>query len=224
MKVLLAAIICVFGLSAHAQKADVDVAIVFVVDASDSIKVREWSIIAQGHSSAIMSPDVLEAVADGPAGRIAISVVAFAETAEVKLGWTLVDLESADAAAAAVRAALATRMPPDEYATSITAGLRAAQGLVLALPYAADKVVVDVVGDGKHNKSGDPPPDADRDMLVSLGATVNGMPLVLAPSDTNVVEYYAEHVVGGLAAFNLPVERVEEFPSMIRQKMVMELF
>lgn len=211
------------ALPAPAQQS-VDAAIVFVIDRSHSMGVgNERRLVNLGHISAIQSKEVLGAIEDGIHGRIAVSVVEFANDAHVKVGWTIIDgIDSAKSFAAAFLG----RGPglSETGSTSITDGMIAAYELLLTLPYKADKLVVDVTGDGGHNYMASPPPNGARDAILALGGVVNGLPIVVKPGKIPPVDYYAEYVVGGPASFNLPVKGFDEYPMKIRQKLVWELF
>ena len=87
--------------------------------------------------------------------------------------------------------------------------------------------VIDVSGDGPNNL-GRPVVPA-RDAALAEGIVVNGLPLMTRDGPyssfdiPDLDEYYRRCVIGGPAAFVVPVTRWEEFPAAVRQKLVQEL-
>lgn len=204
---------------ARSQTNRVDAAIVFVIDRSLSMGVAENHIVMQGHALAIASYEVVSAIEDGRYGRIAAAVVVFGNTSEVQIGWHIIDSQdSANRFAAAI-----LTDPPhiDTSSTLISTGMVVAHGLLVSLPYQADKVVVDVTGDGDDQNRG--LLMEARQAILATGATINGLPLI-THGDNDLIDHYNKYVVGGPAYFNLPVRSIEDFPSRIRQKLVLELF
>ena len=49
------------------------------------------------------------------------------------------------------------------------------------------------------------------------------MPLVIAP-DADLAGYFERHVIGGPAAFSMPVRTIDQLPQSLRSKVVLELF
>ncbi|MFW8644830.1 DUF1194 domain-containing protein [Rhizobium beringeri] len=83
--------------------------------------------------------------------------------------------------------------------------------------------VIDVSGDGPNN-SGDPVTPA-RDKAVEAGMIINGLAIMLRPSDApnGLDKYYADCVIGGPGAFVLPVRKIEDFAIAVRRKLVLEI-
>ncbi|MFB2608279.1 DUF1194 domain-containing protein, partial [Rhizobium phaseoli] len=83
--------------------------------------------------------------------------------------------------------------------------------------------VIDVSGDGPNN-SGNPVTPV-RDKPVASGMVINGLALMLRPSDVpdGLDKYYADCVIGGPGAFVLPVRKIEDFAVAVRRKLVMEI-
>ena len=86
--------------------------------------------------------------------------------------------------------------------------------------------MIDVSGDGPNNHGR--PVEAARDAAVARGIVINGLPLMtdegmgqqwyLADLD----RYYRDCVIGGEAAFVVPVTDWAEFARAVRQKLVLE--
>lgn len=205
-----------------AERPKVDAAIVFVIDRSDSMHRDEKAIVKLGHMEALRSDEVLGAIQNGYHQRIGVAYVEFGNDAVVKVPWHVVnDLASANDFIDKFFAQ--EPRPKSTGGTSITSGLEVAHQLLLSLPYDATKVVVDVTGDGKHNYTLVPTPDQIRASIIDLGATINGLPVVVDP-DGDPTSYYEQHIIGGPRSFNLPVRGYDEYPMRIRQKLLLELF
>ena len=78
-------------------------------------------------------------------------------------------------------------------------------------------------GDGPNN-IGSPVVDA-RDVALSAGIVINGLPMLIRPSPTykQLDRYYADCVIGGPGSFVLPVYDMPEFADAIRRKLILEV-
>lgn len=200
------------------EPADVDVAIVFLVDTSLSMDARELRIARAAHVEAFRSPEVLSAIEDGGI-TVGVAYAEFGMYGTPIVSWTVVtSAATAEAFAAALEAAPVNSIPQ----TSIGAGLAEAARMIDTMPFAAARIVVDVVGDGVNSTSPDVP--TARNALLERGAVINGMPLMLAPSDVGLDLYYETTVIGGPGAFSMPLTRIEQMPAALRQKIIAELF
>lgn len=206
------------------ELVELDAAIVLVADVSGSMSDDEKDFVRGAHAHALTSRQFLEGIAEGRHKRIAVAYVEFGSTAETVVPWRIIGgLDEAVLFAEA----LLDAVPTDVHgSTSIAAGLAKARGLLQAVPWAADKFVVDVVGDGVDDRVGGISPGDVRPALLDLGATVNGLPLVIAPEEPEeiLIAYYREEVATGATAFVLPVRELEDLPSTLRVKLVLELF
>ena len=106
--------------------------------------------------------------------------------------------------------------------TGIGNALVKARFLVNACHCRPEKVVVDIAADGKNNS----PPSVymARRALLAMGATINGLPIDITPDDADIRTYFAENIIGGPAAFNLPVTGMNQLPERVRQKIVLDLY
>lgn len=199
----------------------VDVAIVFCVDVSGSMNNDEVMVARGAHVAALTSPDVLTAIADGLTGKIAVAYVEFGRYAKVGVDWTIIDGPASAAAFAIEVSRLPLRQNIDGSETAIGKALLTADELLGRAPPAV-RLVVDVVGDGVN--TGIPHPKVGQEAILSRGATINGMPVLMAAPDMNLVPYYKTWVAGGPAHFVMPVDGVDSMPMALRQKIVQELF
>jgi len=203
---------------------EVDVALVLLIDASGSISAEEYQIQRDGYASAFRSPDVAGAIRSGIHGRIAVTAIEWASPEHITtiLPWRVIE---DDAAAKAVAASIETAPAPEwrgtSTSTSISAAFGAAHVAVVAGSFKAIRTVIDVSGDGV-NSGGDPIEPA-RAKLIAAGMTINGLPIVTAPSDAAVVDYYGREVIGGPGAFLVAVEGFGQFAEAVRRKLVLEI-
>ncbi len=95
------------------------------------------------------------------------------------------------------------------------------------MPAKADKIVVDVSGDGANNQ-GRLVTDT-RDEVVAKGITINGLPIMLKRPNAATMDidnldiYYEDCVIGGPGAFVVPVRDRDKFREAIRTKLVLEV-
>ncbi len=117
--------------------------------------------------------------------------------------------------------------------TAMSSGLLFAARLLAESGLSADHLTIDVAGDGPNNAG--PPIRAVRDLLVSRGVTINGLPLSMAEAERGPYErftaapsidldgYYRDCVIGGPGAFAMPVDDPAQFFAAIRRKLVQEI-
>jgi Protein of unknown function (DUF1194) len=70
---ILAILLCLSAATAGAET--VDLAVVFAADVSGSVDNDEFKLQRQGYAAAVTDPGVLQAIAAGPHGAIAISFI-----------------------------------------------------------------------------------------------------------------------------------------------------
>jgi hypothetical protein len=207
------------GTSGAASGPDVDVAIVFVVDMSESMDLNERRILRNSHAYAVASDTVLEAIGEGEFQRVAFAYVEFGNVAVVRVGWSIIDgRKSAESFRENILAAPMANLG----FTGIGGGLEIARVLLAFCPCRPTKQVVDVAADGKNNTH--PSLYLARQALLDMGAAINGLPIEIRPWDADIAAYFAEHIIGGPAAFNLPVTGVDELPERLRQKILLDLY
>ncbi|MGI9503387.1 MAG: DUF1194 domain-containing protein, partial [Geminicoccaceae bacterium] len=204
---------------AAAAGPEVDVAIVFLVDMSDSMDHTERRILRDSHADAVASETVLKAIDDGEFGRVALAYVEFGTRPIVRVSWEIVDgKESAESFRASIRAAPMINLG----FTGIGSALEAARVLFAYCPCRPTKRVVDVAADGKNNNT--PSVYFTRRSLLDMGAAINGLPIEINPWDPDITAYFADNIIGGPAAFNLPVTGMGQLPERLRQKIVLDLY
>ena len=87
--------------------------------------------------------------------------------------------------------------------------------------------MIDVSGDGPNNSGA--PVEPIRDELVKNGIIINGLPVILRPSQSSLFDisyldrYYADCVIGGPGAFMIPIREKAELATATRQKLLLEI-
>jgi hypothetical protein len=214
--------------SAPSARADmherVDVALLLAVDVSLSMDRAEQRAQRDGYADAVAHPAVLDAIARGRLGRIALAYMEWGGPwlQQVGLPWTVIETP-ADARAAA--ATLRARPLRTGRGTSITGAIDAGLRLLKDAPPAARRVI-DISGDGPNNMGG--LVTQARDRAAAAGVEVNGLPLMLGPPDLtfsipDLDVYYELCVITGPNAFVIPVLDPRRFAGAIRQKLVLEI-
>lgn len=211
----------------HANAAEpVDVALVLAADVSLSMSLDELALQRAGYVAALRHAEVAAAIGSGRYRRIALAVVewAGASSQNVTLAWTIIDSPaSAAEAARMLENAGALRL----RRTSISGAINFASDLFAELPMKADRLVIDVSGDGPNNEGGGV--TTARDKAVAAGITINGLPLMTRSGGptgidiANLDAYYRDCVIGGPGAFVYPVNDWSLFAEAVRRKLVLEI-
>jgi hypothetical protein len=210
-----------------AQAADerVDLELILAVDVSRSMDIDEQQLQRDGYVAAITHPEVLDAIAEGRQGKIALTYVEWAgpETQYTLVDWRAIDgLESAKAFAATLAQAPIQRF----RGTSIS------NSLVFVAPqfdhngFQAARRVIDVSGDGPNNMG--IPIEVARAPVLDAGITINGLPIMIKQpggfaSIPDLDRYYEQCVIGGFGAFLVVVHSADQFAEAIRRKLVLEI-
>lgn len=207
----------------------IDMALVLAVDCSRSIDADEYRLQAMGYAAAFRSERVRKAALGGRRGAIAVAMTQWGgqRAQELVLDWTLV-ADPAGLENLAARLAVQPRRIDDD-ATSISGAIDHARRQFATLPYAAERRVIDVSGDGINNSGR--PAYAARDEAVSRGVVING--LVIMNDNPNpgprgfaqppLDEFYREQVIGGPGAFVIAIDDFESFAYAIVNKLIKEI-
>jgi hypothetical protein len=223
-----AAILC---FSVPAARADtVDVALILAADVSRSVDDDEFKLQRQGYAAAVTNPRVLQAIAGGPHGAVAICFVEWSgpEEQQVVADWTVIR----DGESAATFAATLLNAPRSFVGrTSISAALDFSRAYFVKAGVAAERRIVDVSGDGTNN-SGRPVLDARAEAL-GAGVTINGLAIINEHPNPGyfahtqppggLPEYYRQNVVGGPGSFLMVVQDFTSFGDAITNKLVNEI-
>lgn len=211
---------------ATAEQVEVDLELFLAVDVSRSMNPDELEIQRHGYAAALSSPDVVDAIQRGLLGRIAITYVEWAgEYSQTTIvPWTLVSsAEEAQDVANLITAHFDGAM----RRTSISGALLYAAEDMDSNEFNGLRRVIDVSGDGPNNQGR--PVLRARDLVLSKGITINGIPLMTRDAfserwgidDLDV--YYRRCVIGGPGAFVIPVLEWDQFAEAVRRKLVLEI-
>ncbi len=212
--------------SAARADTDVDLELVLAVDVSLSMDLEEQRLQRDGYVAALRDPKVHSAISSGLHGKIAVTYVewAGANSQATVLGWTIIDSkESAEEVAQKLEQAPISRL----RMTSISSALTYSGQQLDASPHRGLRRVIDISGDGPNNSGG--PVTPVRDELVEKGIVINGLPVILRPSQSSIFDisyldrYYADCVIGGPGAFMIPIREKSEFATATRQKLILEI-
>ncbi|MFL5019431.1 MAG: DUF1194 domain-containing protein [Rhizobium sp.] len=207
---------------AQAGGSEVDVTLVLAVDTSRSMDFEEIGIQREGYVEALKHKEFIDAVKGGLTGRIAISYFEWAGyvVQDSVIDWQVIETEE-DAIAFAGK--LEARPIATQRRTSISTAIAQGASMIVSSPFQSRRQVIDVSGDGPNN-SGDPVTPT-RDKAVEAGMVINGLAIMLRPSDApnGLDKYYADCVIGGPGAFVLPVRKIEDFAVAVRRKLVLEI-
>ena len=200
----------------------VDLELVLAIDASSSVDETEWALQMQGYAAAFRDSRVQAAAASGPNGRIAVTVLVWADATVPKWSsdWFGVSTPAEAEAFAAFMSAL-TRGA--EGGTGIGSGVAAAIRRFDRNGLAAPRQVVDVSGDGRETPSREivvTMPMA-RAMAGARGVTVNG--LAILNEDAGLAEWYRDQVISGPGSFVMSAADFADFSEAILAKLIREI-
>lgn len=204
----------------------VDVELVLAVDVSRSVDAEEQEIQFQGYAAAFRDRRLIEAMARGPVGSIAVTLFTWSDwnIQEHLVPWMKLDgPRSAERFAQAIDAA-----PRRTHLyTSISGAIDYASRL-FGQGYEGTRRVVDISGDGINNSGREV--GAAREDAMAQGIVLNGLAVLdrtpppaglgaMQPLD----EYYRERVIGGPGAFLMVADGFESFEQAVRRKIIREV-
>ena len=219
---LLVALLLLPATRAGAQEI-VDLELVLAVDASGSIDRIEFALQMQGIADAFRDPRVIAAAASGPHGRIAVTLVLWAEANRPKeaLPWQVI---TGPADAEAFARAVET-MPRGIAAggTGIGKALQFATWEIQRNGYEGLRKVIDLSGDGRETafREFSLTIDGGRQVALSAGITINGLAIL---NDVPQLEgYFAHSLIGGFDAFVMTADSFDDFGRAMRRKLIKEI-
>ncbi len=232
--------------AAHAGDAppSVATALIVSVDVSQSVDDTRFRLQMEGIAEALEDPGVVAAITGNPGG-ILFTMVTWADKAGTPVPWRRI-ASRADAAAVAAQVR-ATPRQAGEFTCIGQMFRTVAASVIPAMPLQADRIVVDVSGDGIDNCTDPDDLESERTDLLALGTTINGLPILVpgrttwwgrgptgprlrpapdtaaAQDRTSLEQWYRAHVVGGPAAFLLAAAGYGDFSRAMRRKFVIEI-
>ena len=204
--------------SAETPRADICMAI--GLDASGSIAPAEMRLQLDGLAATLTHPEFLRAVRGGPRGMMAIAVYAWSEAPElarVVVPWTPIDGEMSAVSAAALLHATAGLS--GSGSTGLGPAVADGAALLSTCPWFADRLILNVVGDGITNVG--PSPAGARDAAIGRGVIINGL---VVGGDPAVRAHFQEQVIGPQGvAFVEQAADYDEFAAAMLRKFVTEI-
>lgn len=213
----------------HADKEanpSVDVELILAVDVSYSMDMDELALQREGYAQAILSKEFLQALKNGPNGKIAVTYFEWAASTDQKIiiPWRLIDgPETADAVAHEIMKTPIRRASR----TSISGAINFAMPLFDENPHRGSRRVIDISGDGPNNNG--PPVLMARDAALEKGIVINGLPIMVKEPSYSTMDidnldlYYEECVIGGPGSFVVTIKDRNKFKEAIRTKLLLEI-
>ena len=216
------------SLAAASANEAVDVELVLLSDASNSIDNAEIKFQRQGYATAITHPDVIGAIQKGGLGKIAVTFIewADADNQDTVVPWMVIkDKQSAEAFAKALFA----RDRKAYGSNAIGAALSHAHSQIDTNRFDGHRKVIDLSGDSANNWHGIPISVA-RDKAVKAGIIINGLAILCRsencggrPVDYNLEKAFAREIIGGPGSFVVTVDSPARFAQAVRNKLILEL-
>jgi hypothetical protein len=195
----------------------VDLALCLAVDVSASVDFDEFGLMVGGLAEAFRQERIAAAATAGPRGAIAVALLFWSGKQELAVPWTrLAGAEDGQALADAIDNS--PRLPPPG-ATALGPGMAAGLGLLGRFEGRAERLVMDVSGDGRHNLGR--PPGPVRDIGVDAGVTING--LAVLNEEPDLLAHYEREVIGGPGAFAMSCADYADFAEAIQRKLFREI-
>lgn len=204
----------------------VDVELVLAVDVSRSVDAEEQEIQFQGYAAAFRDRRLIEAMARGPVGSVAVTLFTWSDwnIQEHLVPWMKLDgPRSAERFAQAIDAA-----PRRTHLYTSISGAMDYASRLFGQGYEGTRRVVDISGDGINNSGREV--EAAREDAMAQGIVLNGLAVLdrtpppaglgaMQPLD----EYYRERVIGGPGAFLMVADGFESFEQAVRRKIIREV-
>ena len=203
---------------ARAQTS-VDLQLVLAVDASGSVDQRRFNLQKHGYVAAFRNPKVLNAIRSGAYQSIAVTMFQWTgpQLQSEVIPWMIIrDAASAQAVSRAIDA-----VPRRIFGggTSISGAIDFGVTRFARGELESDRKVIDISGDGANN--GGRSASRARDEAVSLGITINGLPILSI--EPWLEEHFRDEVIGGPGAFLISARDFESFGDAIVKKLIAEI-
>jgi hypothetical protein len=201
------------------DKTPVVIELVLALDSSASVDAGEFQLQNEGIALAFRDPEVLQAVDNLRPFGAAIAIVQWGGPGETQVVLPFTYIENArDAKAFGFRASLVRRWMRAS-STSIATGIVDAHALIESNAFEGQRKVIDVSGDGPDNSGDDL--EGARNKALASGITING--LSIEAEETDLHDYYREHVIIGADSFAELAQGFEDFARAMKEKLLREL-
>ena len=232
MRTLIALLSLVFTLAPPTARAaePVDLLLVLAADVSRSVTEPKFRLQREGAAAAISDPQVLQAITSGPNRRIAICFVEWATAGmtNVVVDWAVI---SDGASARSIGDRLVEAPRSFAGSTSISSAIDFSVVQLERAPFAAERRVIDISGDGNNN-SGRLVTDA-RDEATGKGIIINALVILTPPAESfrpehtnppgGLEKYFQDNVIGGFGAFTVVAEDHSSFGRALTKKLIAEI-
>ncbi len=214
-------------LSLQAKEA-VDVELVLLADASNSIDNAEIKFQRQGYATAMTHPDVIAAIRKGDLGKIAVTFIEWGDEYHQKtvVPWMVIQ---GKATAEAFAKALFARERLAYGSNAIGEALAVAHRQIDQNKYEGHRKVIDLSGDSANNWGGMPIAEA-RGKALQAGIIINGLAILCRsencggrPVNYNLEQAFAQRIIGGPGSFVVTVDSPARFAQAVRSKLILEL-
>ncbi len=197
----------------------VDLELVLAVDSSASVDYTEFNLQLQGLTLAFEDPELAEAIAAGPMGAIAVTLIEWssAERQEISLPWTV--LRSADDARAFAKEISRAPRRVVTGATSISSSILFAAGLFETNGFEGSRRVIDLSGDGYNNQGA--ALSVARQLVLDRAITINAV--AIENQVNGLGDYFEDSLIGGFGAFVIRATDYEDYIGQIRRKLLREI-
>ena len=219
LALLLASFMALFPPAPASAETKVDLELILMADASGSIDHGEFLLQRRGYALALRDPRVLDAIQNGPLGRIALAYVEWSGPGHQTpiVPWTLIGDRAG-------LADFANRL--EDVLRQIFYGGTAPGNAILygvaslqTNAYKGLRRVIDVSGDD-FDIDGIPVAEG-RDWAVARGITVNGLPIL--DGQPALAPFFRDYVIGGPGAFHITATDFRDFAIAVRKKLIREI-
>ena len=228
-RLLLVAVLSIGSTALYAQQPEaVDVELVLLADASNSIDDAEIRFQRQGYATAVTHPDVISAIRKGPLGKIAVTFIEWGdlENQETVVPWMVID---GAASAQTFAKALFARQRLAHGSNAIGAAIAEAHRQIETNSFDGHRKVIDLSGDSANNWNGVSILVA-RKRALDAGIIINGLAVLCraATCSGRPVAYDLEKafqmtIIGGPGSFVVTADSATSFATAVRRKLILEL-
>lgn len=206
--------------AASERSIPVDLELAFVVDASGSIDEAETALQRQGYIEALQHPRILNSIASGFLGKIAVAYIEFAADGCTRMSVKWTHISGAETAAAFGARIAALPYLPCPGGNAVADALQFAAQSMERNRFEGTRRVIDISGDGP-NTLGLTLSEV-RTRVVADGTTINALVLD-RPEMPSLTDYFRRYVIGGPGAFYIEAKNHNSFASAILKKMFTEI-
>jgi len=211
---------------ARAEKVDLE--LVLLADATGSIDRAELMFQRQGYAAAMRSPEVLDAIASGLDGQIAVTYVewAAANSQDIVVPWMVIDgVDSATAFGERLMAAPRRAFGRNAIGSALAQGVALLDGN----RFEGFRRVIDLSADSANSWNGVSIGDG-RARARAGDIVVNGLAVLCRAADCSgrpvrydLEQAFAQTIITGPGAFVVTADDGPSFADAVRKKLILEI-